>query len=211
MRRRIPALLLAVLLLAASLTALAENMQKGSMYVFTPNGKTLHFRATRSTTEDNIIMEIPYGSKVYVVSWDGTWARIQYGGETGYVVKRYLKLGPAADYEEVRAEKDQQQLEKEARQALQARQKTLDRSSVKTVPSYDVTVQLGFEGAEAVLYAKPNLLSDVLGVYPEGSRLVVRGVNRDWARVYDGAGDLTGYMLLEELSVDEVEEEELTD
>ena len=102
MTRKAISLLLALLLLLPLASALAANtMQQGSMYVYTPNGRSLHFRATRSTTEDNIISEIPYGSKVWVVSWDGTWARIQYNGMSGYVVKKYLQIARPAAYEEV--------------------------------------------------------------------------------------------------------------
>ena len=37
----------------------------------------------------------------------------------------------------------------------------------------------------------------------------VRSVNKDWALVYNGADETTGYMLLEDLVADVVEEEML--
>ena len=234
MTRKAVSLLLAFLLLLPVASALAANtMQQGSMYVYTPNGRSLHFRATRSTTEDNIISEIPYGSKVWVVSWDGTWARIQYNGMSGYVVKKYLQIARPAAYEEVvsaserakaaaaeekanaAAEKAAAAAEKaaaaEEKKQLAAVQKTLDKSAIKKVEEYDVTVIVDIVDGSTNLYKRSSLLSDVLRICPTGTRLVVTAQNKDWAKVYDGEQDLTGYVLLSDLVADEVEEELLED
>ena len=234
MTRKAVSLLLAFLLLLPVASALAANtMQQGSMYVYTPNGRSLHFRATRSTTEDNIISEIPYGSKVWVVSWDGTWARIQYNGMSGYVVKKYLQIARPAAYEEVvsaserakaaaaeekanaAAEKAAAAAEKaaaaEEKKQLAAVQKTLDKSVIKKVEEYDVTVIVDIVDGSTNLYKRSSLLSDVLRICPTGTRLVVTAQNKDWAKVYDGEQDLTGYVLLSDLVADEVEEELLED
>ena len=234
MTRKAVSLLLAFLLLLPVVSALAANtMQQGSMYVYTPNGRSLHFRATRSTTEDNIISEIPYGSKVWVVSWDGTWARIQYNGMSGYVVKKYLQIARPAAYEEVvsaserakaaaaeekanaAAEKAAAAAEKaaaaEEKKQLAAVQKTLDKSVIKKVEEYDVTVIVDIVDGSTNLYKRSSLLSDVLRICPTGTRLVVTAQNKDWAKVYDGEQDLTGYVLLSDLVADEVEEELLED
>ena len=87
-KKRLSAFLLAaVLCCVLVLSALAAGtMQQGSMYVNTANGKALRFRSSKSTSADNILDEIPYGTKVYVTSWDGTWARIRYNSAVGYVV-----------------------------------------------------------------------------------------------------------------------------
>lgn len=219
-RRIIAVLLLLSLMLLCVSPSLAEGMQTGSMYVFTPNGRALRFRTTRSTSADNVICEIPYGTKVYVLDWDGTWALIQYNGSDGYVVKKYLQIARPDPFEEVQAAAKQakldkaaaavqKELEKQERAALQARQNKLDRSTVKTVEAYDATVQLGYDGGETNLYKKASLLSDVLQVYPDGTRLTVLAQNKDWARVYNGSLDLEGFVLLEDLIPDEVEEEML--
>ena len=42
-------------------------------------------------------------------------------------------------------------------------------------------------------------------------RLVVQGQNKDWALVYNGGTDDVGYMLLEDLEPDIVEDEMLDD
>ena len=48
-KRFIAVLLLLSLTLLCAASSLAEGMQSGSMYVFTPNGRALRFRTTRST------------------------------------------------------------------------------------------------------------------------------------------------------------------
>ena len=192
------------------------------MYVFTPNGRSLHFRTSKSTSEDNIIQEIPYGSKVYVIEWDGTWARIQYNGSTGYVVKRFLQIGRPDSFEEVvaaaaqkKAEQqalaEQRAAEQQAQEELKAAQKKLDHSSLREIPEYDVTVHLGYVDATSNLYKKTSLLSDIIVVYPEGTRLSVRAQNADWAKVYDPSTEQEGYMLLIDLIPDIIEDEEILD
>lgn len=192
------------------------------MYVFTPNGRSLHFRATRSTTEDNIIQEIPYGSKVYVEDWDGTWARIQFNGSSGYVVKRFLQIGRPASFEEVKAAEAQAKEDRAAAAAqkaaeekalaeLRARQRKLDAAAPKVVQAYDATVLLDYEEATAALYKKTSLLSDIIQYFPDGTRLTVTAENKDWAKVYIGSFDLEGYMLKADLVSDLVEEEILED
>lgn len=211
MLRRVITIIAAAVLLFSCLPVQADTMQKGSMYVYTPNGRSLHFRTTRSTGENNIICEIPYGTKVYVVSWDGTWARIQYSGTTGYVVKRFLHLGQPAPYEVVQAENEKKDAAKEERKALSAAQKKLDKSTIKKVAEYDATVRVDVEGGVTNLYSKSNLLSDILKICPSGTRFTVLGQNSDWAKVYDGASDKTGYVLLADLEADEVDDELILD
>jgi len=79
------------------------------------------------------------------------------------------------------------------------------------VVSYDVTVRTGTSGPSAALYEKADLTANILDYYSEGDRLTVRQANKSWARVYDGATDRMGYMLLEELEEDLFEEELLED
>ena len=76
---------------------------------------------------------------------------------------------------------------------------------------YDVTVRVGVVDLGVNLYAKPNLTSIVLAEYTDGVRLVVQGQNKDWALVYNGGTDDVGYMLLEDLEPDIVEDEMLDD
>ena len=213
MLKRTVTCLLAVLLLAAiAIPSLAAGaMQQGSMYVNTANGKALRFRSSRSTSADNVLVEIPYGTKVYVISWDGTWARIRYNSAVGYVVKKHLSIARPEPYQEKEQKKEQEQAVKEQEKELKAANSKLDRSKLKSVELYDVTVRTGVQELNAPVYEKASLLSKVLKEYPEGTRLVVTAKNKDWAAIYDGSTELAGYMLLEELEEDLVEDEILDD
>ena len=227
-----------IFLLLISLTlpvfaAVADSASSGTMYVYTPNGRALYFRATRSISDDNIIRQIPYGAQVFVASMDVTWARIEYDGDTGYVVRKYLQRSAPAPYKTIKAqqeaeearkqeeaaaqqaEKDeiaaQQAAQKAARKELQEAQKKLDRKAIKSVLEYDVTVLSEVEGVLMNMYKNSSLLSSIIRVYEGGERLTVIAQNDDWAKVYDAEEDLVGYMLRMDLIEDLVEEEILDD
>ncbi|MBR2824227.1 MAG: SH3 domain-containing protein [Clostridia bacterium] len=216
MSKRVFAVLLCALLLSLALgSALAADMQLGSMYVNTANGKTLTFRSSPSTTKDNYLANIPYGTKVYVLSWDGSWARIRYNSAVGYVVKKHLSIARPEPYETVVQRREEAkaaaQAERERLQALRSANSKLDQSKLKKVDPYDATVITGVRDLKAPLYKKASLLADILVEYSEGFPVTVRSANRDWALVYNGADETTGYMLLEDLVADVVEEEILED
>ena len=211
-RRPLFFLMAVMLLLTVGLSALAENtMQEGSMYVNTANGKTLRFRSSKSTAADNVLAEIPYGTKVYVLDWDGTWARVRYNAAVGYVVKKHLSIARPEPFAKVQEERKQAEAVRQAEKELKQANRRLDHSRLKAVPTYDVTVITGTAGPTAALYGKTDLTSRVIGLYEEGDRLSVKAQNRDWAQVYDGGKDLIGYMLLEDLLEDLFEEEMLDD
>ena len=213
MIRKMFAILSVVLLLGSlALPALADGgMQQGSMYVSTANGKALRFRSSRSTSSDNVLDEIPYGTKVYVLSWDGTWARIRYNSAVGYVVKKYLSPSRPEAYEVVQAQRAEAEAVKQLEKDLKAANNKLDHSKLKKVDPYDVTVRTGVSELTANVYKKADLTSTVLETYREGVRLEVTAKNRDWAMIYHGGTEQTGYMLLEDLENDIVEEEILED
>ena len=182
------------------------------MYVNTSNGKALRFRSSKSTSANNILAEIPYGTKVYVSSWDGTWARIRYNSAVGYVVRKHLSIARPDPYEEVQARQEAQDEARKKEKELKTANSRLDHSRIKTIPEpYDVTVRTGVEGLTATIYEKPSLLSNIVGTCIEGDRLAVAAENKDWALIYDGSSDRSGYMLLEDLEPDLVEEEILED
>lgn len=226
-------LVLSVFLLSMLAPALAENeIRQGSMYVKTDNGKALRFRAKPSTSAE-VLTELPYGTKVYVTSWDGTWARVTYNSAKGYVVQKYLVVARPEPYEvvvaeraEAAAEKEKEKEEKAAEKEREKEEKAaelermkelaaannkLDHSKVKTISAYDVTVRVGVVDLTVNLYNKPDLTSKVLETYEDGERLVVYATNKDWAQVYNGRTDNLGYMLLTDLEADIVEDELLDD
>lgn len=213
MKKRLSAFTLAaVLCCVLVLSALAAGtMQQGSMYVNTANGKALRFRSSKSTSADNILDEIPYGTKVYVTSWDGTWARIRYNSAVGYVVQKHLSIARPDSFEAVQAQRAEEAAIREREKELKAANSKLDHARLKQISPYDVTVRTGVSGLSAYVYAKPDLTSAILIPYEEGVRLEVIAQNRDWAQIYHGGTDQKGYMLLEDLEADLVEEEILED
>ncbi len=209
MMKRLIALFLLTVMLAAISTALADQtMQQGSMYVNTANGKALRFRSSATTAKDNVLDEIPYGTKVYVISWDGTWARIRYNSAVGYVVKKHLSIGRPEPYEVVQQQREEAAAQKEQEKALRAENAKLDRSRLKK-DVYDATVVIGVNELKANVYKKADLTSEILLTYEEGTRLTVTAANTSWAQIKHPGTGATGYMLLEDLIRDEIEEEEI--
>lgn len=233
MKKRLFALGLAFILVLAWACASAEEntMQTGSMYVNTANGRALRFRTTKSTYgNDNVICEIPYGTKVYVQGWDGTWARVTYNGRNGYVVQKHLTIARPKPYAEVEAEREAEEAarlaaleaEAEAKEAqaqaeaaerlrlaeLNKQNAKLDKSKISVVQEYDATVVIGVVDMTTNLYDDSKLTANVLASYSDGARLVVQAENKDWAWVYDGKGDLHGYILKADI-VPDVEEDVL--
>ncbi len=204
-------IVLSVLLCLCASAFAANSMQVGSMYVNTANGRALRFRSSKSTSADNVLAEIPYGTKVYVVNWDGTWARVRYNSAVGYVVKKHLSIARPEPYETVQAQRAAQEAIKQQEKELKAENSRLDHSRVKAVDRYDVTVRTGVAEMRANLYAEANLTGKILTSFEEGARLEVTQQNRDWARIWDPVDGYTGYMLLEELEPDIMEEELLED
>lgn len=204
-------IVLSVLLCLCASAIAANSMQVGSMYVNTANGRALRFRSSKSTSADNVLAEIPYGTKVYVVNWDGTWARVRYNSAVGYVVKKHLSIARPEPYETVQAQRAAQEAIKQQEKELKAENSRLDHSRVKAVDRYDVTVRTGVAEMRANLYAEANLTGKILTSFEEGARLEVTQQNRDWARIWDPVDGYTGYMLLEELEPDIMEEELLED
>lgn len=211
-RRCMAAMIVLSVLLCLCVSAFAANsMQVGSMYVNTANGRALRFRSSKSTSADNVLAEIPYGTKVYVVNWDGTWARVRYNSAVGYVVKKHLSIARPEPYETVQAQRAAQEAIKQQEKELKAENSRLDHSRVKAVDRYDVTVRTGVAEMRANLYAEANLTGKILTSFEEGARLEVTQQNRDWAWIWDPVDGYTGYMLLEELEPDIMEEELLED
>ena len=213
MKKKIASLLLVLvlLILAVAPSLGAGTMQQGSMYVNTANGKALRFRSSKSTSANNVLTEIPYGTKVYVLSWDGSWARIRYNSAVGYVVQKHLTIARPEPFETVAAQRAQAAAVRQAERELKAANARLDRSKLRAVLGYDVAVRVGVQEMTVTAYQKADLTSAPVAYYEDGARLTIQAQNRSWAKIYDGAADLTGYMLLEDLEPDLIEEEILED
>lgn len=203
MEKRSVILILCVLLLTVlvcpAFAAGKGQMKEGSMYVNTANHKTLHFRLEPKSASDNIIGEIPYGAKVFVVSWSGGWARVKYNGMYGYVSTSFLSAGRPGQ---------QDTGEKETVSAEVS--DGTDSSDLKAV-SYDVTVVTETSEGTVKMLGEPRMSAPLLMLCENGTRLSVIGENRDWAQVVEGESGTTGYMLKTFLVEDLVEEEILED
>lgn len=202
MKKSAVILTLCVLLLAvfAAPVFAAGNgqMKEGSMYVDTANHKSLHFRADPKSSPDNIIGEIPYGAKVYVVKWSGGWARVKYGGLYGYVSTSFLSPSRPG-----------------TREAANAPVPTevpdgTDTSDILPA-AYDVTVVTETAEGTVRMFSEPRMSAKQVMLLSNGARLAVTGENRDWAQVVDGETGTTGYMLKTFLAADLIEEEMLED
>ncbi|MEG1470830.1 MAG: SH3 domain-containing protein [Clostridia bacterium] len=93
MNKRAWSFFFAVVLLATMafpFSALALDMD--DMYVYTSNGKPLNLRSAPITHADNRVASIPYGAEVSIYEFvnKGTWAYVNYRGDMGYVMSRYL-------------------------------------------------------------------------------------------------------------------------
>lgn len=171
-----------------------------TMYVYTANGKTLHLRQ-KANGDAKILREIPWGAGVSVLKISGSWAKVTYSGTTGYVVKKYL-----VSHRPSRSSKVTSSKKTAGTSANKQKARKLDASPLDKLASpYDATVIP--TGTEALMYKKASLTATVMNRFPEGTHLIVLAENKDWAKVYDGNKDEEGYMLLEELVSDLVEEE----
>ena len=130
-------------------------------------------------------------------------------------MKKHLSIARPEDYSTVSSRKAAEKAAKEAynqrQKELKAANAKLDQSKLKKVTAYDVTVLTGVEDLKVPVYQKASLLAAIIAEYDEGTPLTVRAANQDWAQVYNGADDSTGYILLEDLVEDIVEEELLED
>lgn len=57
------------------------------------SGKTVNVRSQTSTASEKVTA-IPVGNTVQVLAEDDNWAKILYGTQTGYMMKKYLKKQP---------------------------------------------------------------------------------------------------------------------
>ena len=44
-----------------------------------------------STTEGKVLVKVPHGADVTVLSHGSTWTKVRYNGYTGYMMTRFLK------------------------------------------------------------------------------------------------------------------------
>ena len=63
---------------------------RGTATVTHPNGTFVNLRSGPHT-DYKVLVQVPHGAQVTILSQDQYWSRIQYGDTVGYMVSRYLK------------------------------------------------------------------------------------------------------------------------
>ena len=203
MLKRLSSFILAVLLLCAlALPALAADMQEGSMYVNTANGRAPRFRSSKSTNSDNILAEIPYGTKVYVLDWDSTWARVRYNGAVGYVVKKFLTIARPKDYATVVEEREAaklaaQEAKRLAAEAAQAQKEAAAAAKIAADEAAAAAKKAAEEAAAAERQEKEAEKARLKALKEENSKLdqtKVQTIDEYDVTVRVGVVDLTVYL-----------------
>ncbi|MBQ3157665.1 MAG: SH3 domain-containing protein [Clostridia bacterium] len=55
-----------------------------------PDRTFVYFRSSPSQSAGNILMKVPHGARVTILTPGGTWSKITYNGKTGYMMTRFL-------------------------------------------------------------------------------------------------------------------------
>ena len=199
----------------------ADSDTTGSMYVYTANGKTLYMRKSPKSGAE-VLRNIPWGAKVTVISNNGSWACVNYDGTEGYVVRKYLVSKRPSRDGKASSSGSATGTTSSGKADTKNEKTTLTVKAVKPeeLMELDIAAEAFVEptlpATEAMMYQKPDQKSKVLARYESEYEVFVRAMSEDWARVYDPETEKEGYMLLEELVMDyvdeeDIEEEELTD
>lgn len=62
-----------------------------TMTVTHPDRTFVYLRSTAAQTSGNILVKVPHGKEVTVLSPGSTWTKVRYNGYTGYMMTRFLK------------------------------------------------------------------------------------------------------------------------
>lgn len=178
-------LVLALLLTAIPLSALAMPNPFGDAWVKTANGKTVNARRTPTTSEDNIIKQVPYGAKVVILGYekDMQWAWCNIGnGTEAYIMTRYLVRQNPGKYKPTDPEK--------------GTGKDADYSSFKYLDEpYTATVKPATPSGSISLRWAPSKNVKTIEKYYQGAELTVIAVGKDWCQVRDEETGYTGFMM----------------
>ena len=192
--KKLIGLILAVMMLAVLAVSATAESQGKEMYVYTQNGKDLLVRSSMSTTEDNVITTLPYGSKVFTYgSPQPGWTYIEIGGTSGYVMSRFLVKGkPAArgSSSSGTASGTTQPNSKDfdTRSATTVEQMNTLLASARAVEPYTVTVRPARASGWVYLRWLPSRHSTQIATYGANQELTVIAELKDWFQVQDPAG-----------------------
>ncbi len=184
-----------------------------TMYVYTANGKTLHLRE-KGKTGAKILREIPWGAQVKVLKSSGSWSKVTYSGTTGYVVSKYLvskrpTRRPSSKKSSSKADPTPTPLPVRLPDSLSGiTDETLDQTEpVDLEIPEEVTIEPLTDDPDVPLFSEMTLESKMLHQYSRGDHLRLVSKNENWGLVIDATNNLEGYMLLDWLVPDLIDEE----
>lgn len=186
-----------------------------SMYVYTANGKTLNLRE-KGKSNAKILRVIPWGAQVKVLKSSGSWTKITYDGTTGYVVSKYLvskrpTRRPSSKKSGKKAAPTPTPLPTRLPASLsEITDEDLDQTELIDLEDpEDVTVEPLTDDPDVPMFSEMSLKSKMLYQYSRGDHLRLVSRNENWGLVIDATNNLEGYMLLDWLVSDLIDEEVL--
>ena len=141
-------------------------------YIRTADGDRVNLRRSASTSS-TVLVRIPHGSRVDILSYEPKWAKVRYEKYTGYVSTEYLAFDPVASVNAGAG------------------------ASISTKSGEFLWTRTS-DGGSVHLRAEPNRNAQSLSLIPSGSELYVLSTESGWVKViYKG---LTGYVMNEFVS-----------
>lgn len=90
MKKKLALLLCATLLLSIMLPLVSASAVIGPQWVYTENGRSLNLRLYPDKSS-KVLIQIPYGTKLTGCEYyNGTWTKVPYKGNFGYVMTKFL-------------------------------------------------------------------------------------------------------------------------
>ena len=192
MKKVISLMLSMMLLVLLASTAMSES-QGTEYYVYTKNGKGLYVRSSMSTTEDNIIGSLAYGTKVIIYGVKDGWAMIDYKNTTGYIMFRFLVKTKPAPYT---ASDTTEQTSNDAstKDASTVAQLNALIASAKFVEPYTVTVRPVRASGWVYMRWFPSKAAKEMATFSANYQLTVIAELKDWYQVSDPATGKVGFI-----------------
>ena len=194
MKKQLPALVLAlVLLIAALVPAAAEDdtipSSAGYYYVFTENGKGLNVRFTAG---GEVIGSLKYGTRIYCYYRDGGngWALIDYtynnptygyGTYAAYISSRYLRKTKP----EARTSGSSSKSTSSASAADAVSEINAEFRSARNVTPFTVTVRPSRTSGWVNMRWAPSKSAEIMATYKQNEKLLVIKETNNWYQVED--------------------------
>ena len=185
MKRKRISFLLALMMAAMLCTPVFALASTNIFYVDTANHKTLNMRSA-CYRGDNIIASIPYRAEVTVYQFleGDTWALVEYNGQTGYVMTRYLSgTRPSSG-------------------GSTGGGSSSSISYKDFIPTYyTASVKPSTPSGYVNMRWAPSKSTAVHEVYYSGDTLQVIADNGTWCQVYDASRNICGFMMKQFLTI----------